>query len=200
MSGFPFTASMAARDDKPEETPATYLPSVPATTDIGPGITAQAFRDALAKAVTPVTVIATDGAGGVAGVTCSAVCSVCDNPPTVLVCINRKSYANAIVKANGVLSVNWLQSGQSDLSQVFAGAGALPMPERFAPGDWSPLLTGAPCSKAAMVALDCRVADAYEVGTHSIFLAHVLAATHAEAVSPLVYCQRAYATTQPVAA
>ncbi|GAB7542944.1 flavin reductase [Cupriavidus sp. 8B] len=196
MPGFPFMA----RDDKHDETPAAHLASLPDAADIRPGITAQAFRDALAKAVTPVTVIATDGVGGVAGVTCSAVCSVCDNPPTVLVCINRKSYANAIIKENGVLSVNWLQAEQSGLSQVFAGAGALPMPERFAAGDWSRLLTGAPCSKSAMVALDCCVADAYEVGTHSIFLAHVLAATHAEAVSPLVYCQRAYATTQPVAA
>ncbi|MGO4326084.1 flavin reductase [Cupriavidus sp. 2TAF22] len=185
MPGFPFAAHDTAHDQTP---------------DAHPGITAQAFREALAKAVTPVTVIATDGAAGVAGVTCSAVCSVCDNPPTVLVCINRKSYANAVIKTNGVLSVNWLQSAQSAVSQVFAGAGALPMPERFANGDWGTLQTGAPCSQAASVTLDCRVAESYEVGSHSIFIAHVLAASHADAVSPLVYCQRAYATTQPVAA
>jgi flavin reductase (NADH)/flavin reductase/chlorophenol-4-monooxygenase component 1 len=165
-------------------------------------ITADQFRNALSRAVTPVTVIATHGEAGEAGVTCSAVCSVCDDPPTVLVCINRNSYANAVIKANGVLSVNWLHAGQSMLSQAFAGVGKLPMRERFATGTWYTQHTGAPCASDAAVTLDCRVAQSYEVGSHSIFLAEVVATAHAEAdtVSPLVYCQRSYATTQPFAA
>jgi flavin reductase (NADH)/flavin reductase/chlorophenol-4-monooxygenase component 1 len=115
----------------------------------------------------------------------------------VLVCINRRSFANAVIKANGVLSVNWLCAEQIGVSQLFAGAGAVPMQERFAQHDWTTLSTGAPCASGALVALDCRVAEAMEVGTHSIFLAHVLAATHADSGAPLLYCRRAYATTQP---
>jgi flavin reductase (NADH)/flavin reductase/chlorophenol-4-monooxygenase component 1 len=185
MNGFPF-ADPESRQD----------PGLP------DDISAQRFREALSRAATPVTVIATNGDAGQAGVTCSAVCSVCDNPPTVLVCINRNSYANAIIKANGVLSVNWLHAGQSVLSQVFAGAGGLPMPERFASGTWHRQRTGAPCSSDAALTLDCRVTQAFEVGSHSIFLAQVVAAVHDETDSapPLVYCQRSYATTRPVAA
>jgi flavin reductase (DIM6/NTAB) family NADH-FMN oxidoreductase RutF len=41
------------------------------------------------------------------------------------------------------------------------------------------------------------VAEALEVGTHSIFLGRVVAATHADMGTPLVYCRRTYATAQP---
>ncbi|WP_051974745.1 flavin reductase [Cupriavidus necator] len=185
MNGFPFSAPPSSQHR-----------------ELLDGISAQRFREALSRAATPVTVIATNGQAGEAGVTCSAVCSVCDNPPTVLVCINRNSYANAVIKANGVLSVNWLHAGQSGLSQVFAGAGGLPMPERFATGTWHRQRTGSPCSSDASLTLDCRVSEAFEVGSHSIFLARVVAAAHDEtdSVPPLVYCQRSYATTTPVAA
>ena len=163
-------------------------------------ISAPAFRDALSKAVTPVTVVATDGPHGTAGVTCSAVSSVSDTPPTVLVCINRRSAANEVIKANGVLSVNWLAVGQVAVSQLFAGAGAVPMRERFSQHEWKRLTSGAPCSEGALVSLDCRVVETHEVGTHSIFLARVLATAHAHDGDPLVYCRRSYATTHPTTA
>lgn len=159
------------------------------------GIAAAEFREALSMAVTPVTILATDGPQGRAGVTCSAVCSVCDTPPTVLVCVNRNSYANGVIKANGVLTVNWLSAEQSSLSQLFAGVGALPMEERFAGGDWGTLASGAPYCKDALMSLDCRIASAFEIGTHSVFLAQVLATSRGDAQAPLAYCQRAYATT-----
>src|SRR3546814_19429700 len=44
-------------------------------------IDAAAFKAALSNASTPVTVVATDGPFGRAGLTCSAVSSVCDSPP-----------------------------------------------------------------------------------------------------------------------
>ena len=158
------------------------------------------FREALSKAVTAVTVIATDGPHGPAGVTCSAVSSVSDTPPTVLVCINRRSAANEVIKRNGVLSVNWLSADQIEVSQLFAGSGAVPMKERFAHHAWEAHATGAPRSKHALVSLDCRVLEAQEVGTHSVFLEQVLGAMHADTGDPLVYCRRAYATTQPASA
>jgi flavin reductase (DIM6/NTAB) family NADH-FMN oxidoreductase RutF len=165
------------------------------------GISDLEFREALAHAVTAVTVVTTDGPGGIAGVTCSAVASVCADPPTVLVCMNRRSYANGVIKTNDVLCVNWLSAGQHSTSDLFAGVGAVPMKERFGHGKWGTLSTGAPYSEDALVALDCRVISATEVGTHSIFIARVLAsaAPTQEHRDPLVYCKRSYATTQPTA-
>src|SRR3546814_6046406 len=80
-------------------------------------IDAAAFKAALSNASTPVTVVATDGPFGRAGLTCSAVSSVCDTPPTILLCVNRQSYATGIIKNNGVLSVNWLAAIQSSRSE-----------------------------------------------------------------------------------
>ena len=49
----------------------------------------QTFRDAMACVGAAVNIITTDGPAGLAGFTASAVCSVTDSPPTLLVCLNR---------------------------------------------------------------------------------------------------------------
>ena len=97
----------------------------------------------------------------------------------VLVCVHGKSATNAAIKANGVLCVNCLQADQSELSQAFAGIGSMPMRERFALAHWDALVTGAPRCKDALVALDCEVAEVRDIGTHSVFIAKVLATSEA---------------------
>lgn len=165
--------------------------------EAGPAISAGQFRDALAYAATAVTVLATGGAAGRAGVTCSAVCSVCDTPPTILFCVNRSSATNRLIKENGLVSVNWLNSRQKDVSQIFAGVGKVPMQERFNHERWQTSPLGVPYCTDALVTFECRIASVTEIGTHSVFLARVLGAMRADAADPLVYCQRAYATTSP---
>lgn len=174
---------------------ASLLGNLPET--VAAEVSAAEFREALSRAITPVTILATDGPNGRAGVTCSAVCSVCDTPPTVLVCVNRKSFANGVIKANGILTVNWLSADQRELSELFAGVGGLSMPERFAKSQWGTLTSGAPYCKEAMMTLDCHVADAIEVGTHSLIFARVMATNQADGRHPLAYYQRAYATAHP---
>jgi flavin reductase len=68
------------------------------------------FRNAMAQLGSAVSVITTDGPAGKFGFTASAVCSVTDQPPTLLVCMNRNSWAHAHFKQNGVLCVNVLSS------------------------------------------------------------------------------------------
>jgi flavin reductase len=154
------------------------------------------FRAALSKLTTAVSVITTDGPAGSAGVTCSTVCAVSDEPAMVLICVHGKSATNAAIKANGVFCVNCLQAGQQDLSQAFAGVGGIPMAERFALADWETLTTGAPRCRSSLVTLDCQLAELREVGTHTIFIGRVLATAEASQGKPLVYERRAYATTR----
>ena len=161
-------------------------------------ISADEFREALSKLASSVSIISTDGPHGIAGFTCSAVCSVTDEPPTIMVCVKRKSFANAVIKANGVLCVSSLSTEQVALSQTFAGVGRVPMPERFAGPDWGVLTTGAPYCKAARLALDCRLADVREVGTHSVFFAEVMSTIHATDGEPLIYHSHNYATVRHV--
>jgi len=162
-------------------------------------VSAEEFREALSRVASSVSIVSTDGAHGIAGFTCSAVCSVTDDPPTIMVCVNRKSAANAIIKANGVLCVSSLGAEQVELSQMFAGVGRVPMNERFAGPHWSVLATGSPYCTQSRLALDCRVADIREVGTHSVIFAEVLSTVHATDGQPLIYHSRNYATIRHVA-
>jgi flavin reductase (NADH)/flavin reductase/chlorophenol-4-monooxygenase component 1 len=159
-------------------------------------VPASEFRNALSKLATTVSVITTDGPAGVAGVTCSAVCALSDEPAMVLICIHGKSATNSAIKSNRVLCVNSLQAEQRYLSQAFAGVGGIPMRERFTLCDWDTAVTGAPRCKQALVTLDCEVTDVRDIGTHSIFVAKVLATNESEGHNPLLYQRRAYATTR----
>jgi hypothetical protein len=55
------------------------------------------YRDAMACLGAAVNIVTTDGNAGRAGFTASAICSVTDDPPTLLVCMNRGSSAYASV-------------------------------------------------------------------------------------------------------
>ena len=66
------------------------------------------FRNAMAQLPAAVNIITTNGPGGRCGITASAVCSVTDSPPTVLVCVNRNSATHDVFRTNGRLCVNVL--------------------------------------------------------------------------------------------
>jgi chlorophenol-4-monooxygenase component 1 len=159
-------------------------------------VPAAEFRAALAGLTTAVSIVATNGPAGIAGMTCSAVCAVSDTPSTLVACVSRKSAANAIIKTNGVLCINCLPAARTDLSQLFAGVGNVPMTERFASGTWSVLATGAPYCTDALVAFDCELVETREVGTHSVFIACVLATAQGTPADPLIYHRQQYATTR----
>lgn len=156
-------------------------------------VTTPEFRDAMARLGAAVNIVTTDGPAGRAGLTVSAVCSVTDDPPTLLVCLNRASRANAIFKANGVLCVNTLAADSRDLSDAFAGRGRLPSEARFALGAWDRLETGAPVlADHAVVVFDCRIADVVEKGTHSVLFAEIAAIRQGGPGGALIYYGRGY--------
>lgn len=161
----------------------------------------QLFRSAMARLSTAVSVIASDGIAGRYGMTASAVCSVSDHPPTLLVCINRSARANAVIKANAAVSVNVLAAEQTDLSRRFAD-GALDQTQRFGPDqDWTRIATGAPVLASALAAFDCRVTQIEEVGSHSVFFCAVAAIRLGALREGLVYFDRQYrGTVAPVSA
>ncbi|HEY3599351.1 MAG TPA: flavin reductase [Paraburkholderia sp.] len=133
------------------------------------------FRDAMAGLGASVNVITTDGVAGMAGCTASAVCAVTDEPPTVLVCINRKSRNNAVMRENGKLCVNVLSADQRHVAVRFATKD-LSIDERFACAEWERLATGAPALSGALSVLDCEIESISEVGTHTVFFCSIKAA------------------------
>ena len=153
----------------------------------------QTFRDAMARLGAAVNVVTTTAPDGPCGLTASAVCSVTDDPPTLLLCINRESEMNEAFKASGVLCVNTLAASQEELSPLFAGFTGVPQgAARFESGRWRTLSTGAPVLSDAVVSFDCRVTQWTEIGTHTVFFCEVEAIQTGAAHEGLIYFGRSY--------
>ena len=153
-------------------------------------IEATDFRDGMSLLTTAVNVITTEGSAGTHGFTASAVCSVTDTPPTLLVCMNQTSRSHAHFIENKTLSVNVLGAQHESISNSFASK--MSSQERLDYGSWSPLKTGAPVLEDALVSFDCEIEDIQQVGTHSVFMCRVVAIRQSEQEESLVYFNRAY--------
>lgn len=152
------------------------------------------FRNAMSLLTTAVNVVTTEGSAGMHGFTASAVCSVTDTPPTLLVCMNQASRSHTHFVENKVLSVNVLGAQHEQISNAFASR--LCSEARFKQGVWTQLITGAPILEEALVSFDCEIEQIQTVGTHSVFMCRVVAIKHSEQEGgqeeSLVYFNRAY--------
>ena len=154
-------------------------------------IEATDFRNAMSLLTTAVNVITTASKAGMHGFTASAVCSVTDTPPTLLVCMNQSSRSHAHFVENKVLAVNVLSTQHEQLSNAFASS-KFSSEERFNLGEWSALETGSPILQDALVSFDCEIQDIQQVGTHSIFMCRVLQVQQSDQEESLVHFNRAY--------
>jgi len=154
-------------------------------------VSIDSFRDGMAQLTGAVNVITTDGPKGFAGITATAVCSVTDQPPTLLVCVNRSSYAYPFFVENGALAVNVLCAEQQSVAQVFADRN-IPMPERLSRVATSTLQTGTPLVDDALVNFDCRITSIHESGSHGILMCQVEDVRLGPQGEGLVYFQRGY--------
>ena len=151
-----------------------------------------AYREAMARLGAAVNVVTTDGPAGRRGFTASAVCSVTDDPPTLLVCVNRHNDSHIAMKRNGAVCVNVLTHTQQELSPVFAGMTDCTMERRFDAGAWDTIVTGAPSLIGSAVSFDCRVTQIVEIGTHDVFFCEVEAIRTGSVHEGLIYYGRAY--------
>lgn len=127
------------------------------------------FRDAMASLAAHVNIITTKGDGGTVGLTATAVCSITDTPPTVLVCVNKNSRTNEAFKANQRMCVNVLNSGQEDISCHFAGMRDSTMEQRFAMDIWDYGPLGQPMLREACSNLEGTISNIEECGTHCLY-------------------------------
>jgi flavin reductase (DIM6/NTAB) family NADH-FMN oxidoreductase RutF len=150
------------------------------------------FRNAMSRVAGAVHVVATDGPGGLSGATVTAMTSVSDAPPSLLVCLNQTSRTLAAIRLNGVFAVNVLSAAQQHIADIFAGQSALEGDARFDPAmgwsrEGSPILTG------ALAHFSCRVAELTPVGSHVILIGTVIEAhVGGDDGMPLLYYRRAY--------
>jgi flavin reductase len=149
------------------------------------------YREAMAKLGAAVNIITSAGSAGTVGLTASAVCSVTDSPPTLLVCMNQRSSAHDAVMENQVLCVNTLSGDHEELSRLFSSG--RPMNDRFAGARWSAVGTGSPVLDDALVSFDCKIVSTVRRGTHSVLICEVVATKIHEADKKgLMYFARKY--------
>lgn len=131
------------------------------------------FRNAMARVCAPVNVITTNGPAGRGGFTATAMCSVTDEPPTLLVCMNSRSLQTGLFLENRRFCVNVLTGEHKELAGFFAGREA-DMAARYAAAEWAELASGNHALADAIVSFDCRLTEARLVGTHNIFIGEVV--------------------------
>ncbi|MEH6492771.1 NADH-dependent FMN reductase RutF [Halopseudomonas sp.] len=153
-------------------------------------VSRDAFRNAMSVLAAAVNVVTTDGPAGRAGFTATAVCSVSDEPPSLLVCLNRNASVYETFCRNGQLCVNTLTAGQQALSNLFGGKSS--MEERFATAQWSTECTGAPLLDDALINFDCRISNRVAAGSHDILICEVVAVRQQTSGDGLIYFQRGY--------
>ncbi|MBV1701199.1 MAG: flavin reductase [Hyphomicrobiales bacterium] len=150
------------------------------------------FRDAMARVGTSVHIVTTDGKAGVAGITASAVTSVSDDPPTMLICVNRSSHSAPRFFANGVFCINTLAADDQALADDFAGRTGLHLDARFQRGSWVREVSGAPVLTSAIAIFECRIIELRDIATHHVIVGDVLAVRYRKEVAGLGYHDRRY--------
>lgn len=148
------------------------------------------LRDVMARYITGVSIVTAPTGRGITGVTVSSFTSVTLDPPRVLVCLHAGGRGYAAVEEQGCYAINVLSGSQAPLGRRFATPG-LSDEERFRWLELNYAITGSPLIAGSAAWLDCRVAEAIQVGTHKIVIGTVLAAGSDPAGEPpLVYHQR----------
>ncbi|WP_250529474.1 4-hydroxyphenylacetate 3-monooxygenase, reductase component [Caballeronia sp. ATUFL_F1_KS4A] len=148
------------------------------------------FRQAMAHLGAAVNVITTTGTHGRCGITASAVCSVTDAPPTLLVCINRSSAMHAAFVNNRNVCVNVLPGHLEQIARHFAGLTQLSMDERFSLPVWDEGANGVPVLRDALASLQGTIVEAKEVGSHSVMFVQTTAIRVRDDGDSLIYFDR----------
>jgi flavin reductase len=149
------------------------------------------FRDAMARVCSPVNLITTNGPAGRGGFTATAMCSVTDEPPTLLICMNSGSAQSGLFLANKRFCVNVLTADHKDLAGTFAGR-ETDMARRYAAAQWLDLPSGSQALADAIVSFDCKLQDARLVGTHHILIGEVTDIVTRQDGDALLYFNRAF--------
>lgn len=155
----------------------------------------QAYRDAMARFATGVTVMTTTVDGEPHGMTANAVSSVSLEPLLLLVCVERGTKMAELVERAEAFCLSVLNGGQRRLSEHFAD------PERpfgrpeFAGvevarwGEYGPVLGG------ALSWFECRTWRIHDGGDHLIVVGEVVDLGLGAVDDALLYFEHAYLRT-----
>ncbi len=161
------------------------------------GSDAETFRNVMGVFPTPVSVVtALDEQAVPRGLTCSAVCSLSMDPPSLLICVNRNNRSLEAIRHSGGFVVNLLRAGRHEVSDTFASRS----PQKFTDLRWHPSpASGLPLLFGdALAFVDCNLQAEVVAGSHVILVGLVReSGMNVPAHGPLVYWRRSYGGWAP---
>jgi flavin reductase (DIM6/NTAB) family NADH-FMN oxidoreductase RutF len=125
------------------------------------------------------------------------VCSVSAEPPSLLVCVNRKTGTCAAIRESRTFNVNLLPDPASPLAMRFAGADGVTGEDKFAEGDWIEDARGLPLLGEALIGFSCDVSEMVEAGSHTVFIGEIMQIRNSDG-APLVYGQSRFHRLEPL--
>lgn len=156
-------------------------------------VDSEQLRNAMRRWASGVTIVAARDGAQQHGMTVNSFISVSLEPPLVLVSLERGRLTHTLVQSSGYYGVSILPFGFQTISDRFAGRLG-EMEDRFAGLSTFSLVSQAPLLTGSLAAFDCRVVSSYETGTHTLFVAEVLALVTGGDAPPLIYYNRDYHT------
>jgi len=151
----------------------------------GPG-TARAFRDALGRFATGVTVVTCATPEGPLGFTANSFASLSLDPPLILWSPAKASRRYTPFVEAGHFAIHVLGAEQGGIGAGFARDGAA-----FAAVPWALNREGVPVIDGTLARFECSRAALHDAGDHSIVVGRVLRASLREG-EPLVFASGRY--------
>ncbi len=155
--------------------------------DIIPGPdTTRAFRDALGRFATGVTIVTTRGLQGPVGITANSFAALSLDPPLILWSPAKTSRRFATFAQAQGFAVHVLAEDQSDLCHHFA------RPDHdFSGLDVTTSAHGVPLINGCLARYECEAEATHDGGDHIIIVGRVLRATFTDA-EPLIFSKGRY--------
>ena len=125
------------------------------------------FRNAMGRFATGVTIVTTEVEGETFGMTANAFLSVSLDPPLILISVGTKASMHERLPQSGRYGVSFLNEGQTDLSQHFAGQPVEGLEVPFVRKHDMPLIEG------AVAHIVTKVVEAHPAGDHTLFIGEV---------------------------
>ena len=154
-------------------------------------IDAKTFWKAIGCRAIGVAVVTAKGLEGPAGFLALSATHLTASPPIMMVSIGLTTSALVAVREGKHFAINYVPKGRDDLAKEFGGGGALKGADRFLPGDWTELETGAPTLVDAVGVIDCRLEEMIERHATMIALGRVVAYS-AGSKEPLISFRGSY--------
>lgn len=150
------------------------------------------FRAAMRQAALTIAVVTVSFGKCRRGFTATSYCSASDEPPTLLVCVNKQTTALPMLLSSSYFGLNLLSHHQDAVADVFAGRTGRHGEDRFDAFQWSGDDYEAPILEGALASFVCKIDRTYNHGSYSIITGTVIGLRSECLYGPLIYWDGAY--------